>query len=694
MLCPAEADWRIRRFKSCSSRRSGCPSTMRCWPRRRPRSHGEQRRVGRAHAGRRREFARAWPAGEIQCETDRADSWAAAERRRRPRPATRPRSFRARSGRCSIRFSACGRPVRDSRRASRCGSRSAPGWPRARDEAVALADQYHDLRVVLRAFELAWAHAQVELRHVHLSADKIHLFQRLASLLLYPDCQRNGAGRRLGGQSAGAIGLCGASAFRAIIRSCSPGSPVPIRRAWFATCCWRIRIGARKDSPSNWCFSTSSRPAISTRCRIRLHRLLGESSGWDLLNKRGGVFILQVGAAARRGSHSAAGCGAGRAARRRRLARQAARSAGEQSKLPRGTADRRAPAASSAAVKTSRRHAPNDRAQASPTASVGFSDDGTRIRHPARRRTSGRRRRGATSSPTTASAAWSPNRAAATPGAENSRENKLTGWSNDPVSDPPSEAIYIRDEETGDRWTPTPLPIRDAEPYIVRHGQGYTQFEHDAHGIQPEAARHDRRRRSGENLPPDAAKRFVAPAAAVRHRSASNGCSASIGEQTQMHVRHLARRTNRGAAGDQCIQSGVSPIASLSSTSSAEARTVTADRARILRPQRQLGQSGGAGARRTFRPRRRRARSVRRGANEGATCAGRGNRNRVPARASAQAAKSSTALFDATPSQQAVAAAVEPNAAVMGRILTTVQGAHAESGARSAVQSLAARIKR
>ena len=54
----------------------------------------------------------------------------------------------------------------------------------------ALTDQYHDLRVVLRAFELAWAHAQVELRHVHLSANKIHLFQRLASLLLYPDATR------------------------------------------------------------------------------------------------------------------------------------------------------------------------------------------------------------------------------------------------------------------------------------------------------------------------------------------------------------------------------------------------------------------------------------------------------------------------------------------------------------------------
>ena len=66
----------------------------------------------------------------------------------------------------------------------------------------------------------------------------------------------------------------------------------------------------------------------------------------------------------------------------------------------------------------------------------------------------------------------------------NSRENQLTPWSNDPVSDPPGETIYVRDEETGDLWGPTPLPIReDAAPYIARHGQGYSRFEHTSHGI-------------------------------------------------------------------------------------------------------------------------------------------------------------------------------------------------------------------
>ena len=66
----------------------------------------------------------------------------------------------------------------------------------------------------------------------------------------------------------------------------------------------------------------------------------------------------------------------------------------------------------------------------------------------------------------------------------NSRENQLTSWSNDPVTDPPSESIYVRDEDSGELWSPTVLPIREeAWPYIARHGQGYSRFEHASHGV-------------------------------------------------------------------------------------------------------------------------------------------------------------------------------------------------------------------
>jgi cyclic beta-1,2-glucan synthetase len=68
--------------------------------------------------------------------------------------------------------------------------------------------------------------------------------------------------------------------------------------------------------------------------------------------------------------------------------------------------------------------------------------------------------------------------------AGNSHENRLTSWSNDSVSDPPCETLYLRDEETGEIWTPTPLPIREPEPYVCRHGQGYSIFEHTSRGIE------------------------------------------------------------------------------------------------------------------------------------------------------------------------------------------------------------------
>lgn len=66
----------------------------------------------------------------------------------------------------------------------------------------------------------------------------------------------------------------------------------------------------------------------------------------------------------------------------------------------------------------------------------------------------------------------------------NSGENRLTPWSNDPVADRPGEAVYLRDEETAEVWSPTPQPCGAREPYLVRHGAGYTTFEHNSHGLR------------------------------------------------------------------------------------------------------------------------------------------------------------------------------------------------------------------
>jgi cyclic beta-1,2-glucan synthetase len=69
---------------------------------------------------------------------------------------------------------------------------------------------------------------------------------------------------------------------------------------------------------------------------------------------------------------------------------------------------------------------------------------------------------------------------------ENAHEFRLTPWSNDPVSDANTEALYIRDEDSGCFWSPTLLPTRSAGPYVARHGFGYSIFEHSEAGIDSE----------------------------------------------------------------------------------------------------------------------------------------------------------------------------------------------------------------
>lgn len=61
---------------------------------------------------------------------------------------------------------------------------------------------------------------------------------------------------------------------------------------------------------------------------------------------------------------------------------------------------------------------------------------------------------------------------------ENAHEFRLTSWHNDPLSDTSGEVLYIRDDESGSFWSPTPLPAPGQSGYVCRHGFGYSVFEH------------------------------------------------------------------------------------------------------------------------------------------------------------------------------------------------------------------------
>jgi N,N'-diacetylchitobiose phosphorylase len=68
----------------------------------------------------------------------------------------------------------------------------------------------------------------------------------------------------------------------------------------------------------------------------------------------------------------------------------------------------------------------------------------------------------------------------------NSRENRLTPWFNDPVTDPHGEALYIRDDGDGRFWSLTPGPCPGSGDYEARHGFGYSVFRHSSREIDQE----------------------------------------------------------------------------------------------------------------------------------------------------------------------------------------------------------------
>lgn len=118
---------------------------------------------------------------------------------------------------------------------------------------------------------------------------------------------------------------------------------------------------------------------------------------------------------------------------------------------------------------------------------------------------------------------------------QNAHEFRLTPWNNDPVTDTTGEAFYLRDEESGQFWSPTPQPARGSQPYLCRHGFGYTVFEYSEFGIASELTIY---------VANDAPVKFAVlkiknSSGRSRRLSATAYCEWVLGElrpKTQMHV--------------------------------------------------------------------------------------------------------------------------------------------------------------
>jgi cyclic beta-1,2-glucan synthetase len=349
----------------------------------------------------------------------------------------------------------------------------------SRPAVLLMADKYRDPATFERIATLAWTQAQVQLHHLSIGAEEAHLFQQLANRILYADSRMRAPAAVLMRNTLGPSGLwkhrISGDLPIVLVRIDELEDRGIVRQLLRAHEYWRMKglavdLVILNEKPPSYLqdlqtalegLVRSGRPALGATRGGSVFVLRGDllsPAERDCLSAAARVILLS-----RQGS----------------LAEQVART------------ERPAPAR-----RRERRSAPAPRAVPEPlpprppwefdNGLGGFVEDGREYMialgegqwTPAPWiNVIANERLGFQVSESGAGYTW----------AANSRENQLTPWSNDPVSDPPGETIYLRDEDSGHLWGPTLLPIReDAWPYHCRHGQGYSRFTHRSHGIELE----------------------------------------------------------------------------------------------------------------------------------------------------------------------------------------------------------------
>ncbi|MGH7788817.1 MAG: GH36-type glycosyl hydrolase domain-containing protein [Candidatus Binatia bacterium] len=347
-----------------------------------------------------------------------------------------------------------------------------------REAALDLADKHHDPTSYERAATLAWTQAQVQLHHLGIGPDEAHLFQRLANHVLYSDPTLRPSSDVLARNQRGpstlwAQGISGDLPI-VLARIDEAEDLEIVRQLLRAHEYWQLKqlavdlVIVNERPPS---YESDLQPWLDAVLRANSARL--PASGEAV---RGNIFVLRaelVSAELRGLLQSVAR--AVLVSRRGSLAEQVRR-------LREGDPDY-VPAAHVQVASGVPEPAPARPALEFFNGLGGFAEGGREyvtilgegqwtpapwinvIANPTF---------GFQVSVEGGCYTWSVN----------SRENQLTPWSNDPVGDRPGEALYVRDEDSGALWGPTALPIRDeGAPYVARHGQGYSRFEHTAHGI-------------------------------------------------------------------------------------------------------------------------------------------------------------------------------------------------------------------
>jgi Cellobiose phosphorylase len=350
----------------------------------------------------------------------------------------------------------------------------------SRQTAADLADKYHSVTAWERVSALAWTHAHVQLHHLRTKPDEAQLFQMLANHLIFADPSLRPAGKWMQMNALNVSGLWryGISGDRPILllRVSEPEHRGIVEQLLRAHEYWRI-----KGLAVDLLILNEKEASYVEDLQYLLESLMRENQARSAAQEQenqGAVFVLSAGQLSME---------------ERRLLQTAARAmlVGNRGTLAEQLLRHPRPESAFIAPKALSVQEVEAPALALPELEFfnglgGFAEDGREyvivldkgqwtpapwvnvIANP---------EFGFMVSELGSGCSW----------CGNSRENLLTPWSNDPVGDAPGETFYLRDDDNNALWTPTALPIRvENASYLIRHGQGYSRFEHASHGIHSE----------------------------------------------------------------------------------------------------------------------------------------------------------------------------------------------------------------
>ncbi len=347
-----------------------------------------------------------------------------------------------------------------------------------------LIGKYRDRHLADRVFDLSWTHSQVLLRQLNASLADAQLYEHMATPIIYPNAQLRAGAGVLRANRRGQSGLWGQSISGdlpiVLLRIGELAHIELVRQLVRAHAYWRLK-GLAVDLVI-W---NEDRAGYRQELHDQIMGLITSGSEANLLDHGGGVFVraaqqlsnedrMVVEASARIILSDSRGT----------LAEQVSHREVETHVAPLAPTGPRQPPTSVAAPTAAPPAAPRGGLQLGHE-HAGFSADGTEYEI--------RLQAGTTTPAPWVNVLANPHfgsvvsaSGSAYTWAENAHEFRLTPWANDPVGDGSGEALYLRDEETGQAWSPTPLPCRGSGEYVIRHGFGYSVYEHTENGIRSE----------------------------------------------------------------------------------------------------------------------------------------------------------------------------------------------------------------